>query len=143
LGSIIWFEEIVANIQSKYKFIWQKEIVLSEEEFSTFVRNIYYTDDIEQWKIELKIDCMKKYNKRVCVSAIEFPAPKFRAKSISKTYLSIEGESIKKWIRENYKDKITDYFYGIICHIGDNQEHNKNIFQTINEVKSSSYIDKK
>ena len=134
-----WFEEIAFNVKSKYRFIWEKELSFRQEEFSAFVRNVYSTDDIEKWKIELKIHCMKEYDKRVRILVIELPIPQFRAKSIARTYLSIEGESIKNWIRENYKDKIQNYFYDIICHIGDNQEHNKNMFQAINEFQNSSY----
>ena len=132
-----WFEDIASKVKNKYGCIWEKELSLSEEEFPDFVRNVYSTDDIEKWKIELKNHCMKEYDKKVRVIAIELANPQFRAKSIAWTYLSVEGESIKRWIREEYKDRIANYFYDIICHIGDNQEHNKNIFLTINELEGS------
>lgn len=126
-----WFDEIAGKLGSRYRVHWEKNLVL-DGRFPDFVRAIYAIDDIERWKVELKVDAMEEYEKKVRVLALELPDPRFRAKELARSYLSVEGEHLKKWIRESYRDRVSDYLYDIVCHTGDNHEHNRQVFDTVN-----------
>ena len=126
-----WFDEIAGRIRSRYRVEWEKDLQLGAG-LADFVRAIYAVDDIDRWKVELKIDAMEGFGKKVRVLALELPDPRFRTKELACSYLSVEGESLKKWIRECYRDEVSDYLYDIICHTGDNHEHNRQVFDIVN-----------
>ena len=67
---------------------------------------------------------MSAYPKDLRVIKIEIPEPKFRKKENGQL-ISEEVETLKKQIRESYKEKIDNYFHDIIIHIGDSYSHTK------------------
>jgi len=85
---------------------------------------LYKIDDIKDWKVDLKIKGMSGYSKDIRVIKIEILEPKFRKKENGQL-ISEEVETLKKQIRESYKEKIDNYFHDIIIHIGDNYSHTK------------------
>ena len=131
----MYFEVVLWPPVSKYfdeieKFIKQKHTVyLSTDykditEFNTYIKALYKIDDIKDWKVNLKIKGMSAYTKDIRVIKIEIPEPKFRKKENGQL-ISEEVETLKKQIRESYKEKIDNYFHDIIIHIGDNYSHTK------------------
>jgi hypothetical protein len=132
-------DEISQLIKQDYTV--HNEISLDlKDNFSSFVRNIYDIDDIDQWKIDLKLHCMQEAGTTIHILLIELPHTTYRNKSIelNGSYLSEEGELIKKRIRNMYKDKIDGYIYDIICHTGDNHIHNRKIFSVIKKYSKSA-----
>lgn len=128
-----WFDEITKEVGEQFLIKWEETFDLANR-FSDFARQIYAIDDIERWKVELKIYTIQKYKPLVRVLALEIPDPNFRPKQKTQSYLSCVGEDIKKWIRDSYKCKVPGYIYDIICHTGDNQEHNRRILEIVNSV---------
>lgn len=100
-----------------------------------FIESIYKIDDITKWKINLKIKIMEKYPKMINFLLLKISDPKFREKIYPKSYLSTECESLKRSIRSKYRSMIDNYFYDIIIHIGDNQEHNREIIKVVQKYK--------
>lgn len=127
-----WFDEITENINSRHSVKWEQTINLGHT-LPDFARRVYAIDDIERWKVELRLHVMHHYEPVVRVLAVDLPAPAFRRKKRTRTYLSGTGAALKKWVRESYADKVTDYFYDIVCHTGDNHEHNRKILEAIRE----------
>jgi|GEM_PF-2530053 len=125
-----WFDEISQAVRSRYLVKWEKEIHLGDT-LLQFTREVYAVDDIEAWKVELKLHAMKPYGSAVRILALEIPYPDYRPKTKTDSYLSGEGERLKKWLRETYKGQLTDYIYDIVCHTGDNPEHNRSIFDIL------------
>ena len=71
-----------------------KDLCFKDETFKRAVRGIYSIDDIEDWKIEKKIDGMQPYPKLVRVMEIKVMEPKFRLKAANNHTISEEGEWI-------------------------------------------------
>lgn len=130
-----YFAEIINNICVKYAIKWHEEMKISN--LDDFMRNIYAIDDIEKWKIEKKIHLMEEYGNDICAISIEIPHPSFRLKDRTVSYLSDAGAKLKKEIRQSYKGRIDNYFYDIICHTGDNHEHNREIYNILKSEKNS------
>jgi hypothetical protein len=142
ISNHLYFEVVLWPPVSKYfdeieKFIKEKYTVYSSTdykditEFNTYIKALYKIDDIKDWKVNLKIKGMSAYPKDIRVIKIEIPEPKFRKKENGQL-ISEEVETLKKQIRESYKEKIDNYFHDIIIHIGDNYSHtkqSKNLFK--------------
>jgi hypothetical protein len=133
-------EEIAQWVKQNYRTHHDVQIDLGSR-FEDFVREIYRVDDIDQWKVDLKLHCMKGRGTTVRILFIEMPHTAYRNKSIEYggNYISVEGEKIKKTIRDRYKDKIENYFYDIICHTGDNHIHNRAIFSITTQYQKASH----
>lgn len=117
-------------------------------------KGIYSIDDIENWKVEKKLEYMMAektsvYQLRMVV--LDIPKPNFRLKDSTKRTLSQKCEHIKKLIRDAYSKRIDNYFYDIIIHIGDNFRQNKYIYrllmmptidvaQILNHISSFNYV---
>lgn len=127
-----FFDEIREWLKENYNVKWEKRLKL-ENNFADFTREIYAIDDIDEWKVELKINAMKKYNPNVLAFAVEIPKPDFVAKKLVQASFSQEGADLKAKVRNKYKNLINNYIYDIICHTGDNYEHNKEVFRIINK----------
>ena len=139
------FDEITSWIKARYIVRREREVDWGDR-FSEAVRRIYQTDDIEPWKVELKLHCMKPFGSCVRILCVELPSPDYHPKAIEGKYMSRAGAEIKGAIRAAYKNRIKDYFYDIICHTGDNSVQNREIFSIIREMEplaSFSQVTKK
>lgn len=126
-----WFNEISKKL-SKFTVKWEQSLHLGKS-LPDFVRQVYSVDDIEKWKVELKINAMREFEPKVHLLALDIPSDHFKLKKDAHAYQSKTAVSLKKWIRKSYRDKISNYFYDKIVHIGDNHEHNRKIFELLKE----------
>lgn len=132
-----------------------KDYTFDEFTYAQMARKIYAVDDIEQWKIEKKIEYMHqnvldgKWKMRVV--KLRLDSPRFRRKDSTQNTLSQECENIKRIIRNCYKDRLPNYFHDIICHIGDNfyqnefidklfQYHELDIEAVLKNIKPFQYV---
>jgi len=127
-----WFNEISNELSRFGKKKWEKSVYLGKS-LPDFVRKTYSVDDIQKWKIELKISAMKNYEPIIHIIALEFPSDTYRIKNDIYAYQSKTTVRLKKLIRRKYGQKIPDYFYDIIIHIGDNHEHNSKIYEFLEQ----------
>lgn len=125
-----WFDEIEEWLKNKYIVKQEAEIDLGSK-FADFTREVYAIDDIEKWKVERKIHAMNKYDPIIRSYAVEINHPNFREKKRTGSYLSDEGAKLRAFIRNSYNNKVANNIYDIICHTGDNHEHNRKIFEII------------
>lgn len=131
-----YFDEIEEDISKNYKILKSYEInFVNQFDFKNFVYEIYESDDIEKWKIEKKLEGFKDYDLKVKVIEIEIINPKFRKKDLNNHDISQEVEKIKKYYRNKYKNKLDNYFYDIVMHIGDNYSHTRQIAKVIDKYK--------
>ena len=140
---IIWppaqkyFDDITTELGNLYPIISYQDYEYKEETFSRLVNGIYHIDDIEAWKVLKKIEYMKSSTKKVVrVVKLDIDSPQFRLKGKTGGTLSQVGEYRKSYIRGEYKDKIDNYFYDIIIHIGDNFEQNEYVDKIFKQVFS-------
>jgi hypothetical protein len=114
-----YFDEITNKIALLEKIIDYRDYHYDDSEFERIIKRVYASDDIEAWKVELKL-------KKIRVISLHIETPQFRLKSNNNT-LSIRGEQIKRIIRNAYKSKVENYYFDIIIHIGDNYYQNNYI----------------
>jgi hypothetical protein len=126
------FDNIESDIRENYNVISVRNKEF-DNSFAEFVRNVYATDDIEPWKIEVKLSAMSGFEKWVRAIQIELPQPNFRRKSRNDNRLSKVGAQLKESIRTKYMDCIEDYKYDIIIHTGDNYSHNTKIHSLVSK----------
>lgn len=116
-----FFDEITEMISEKYKVESSMDLMFSDDTFRRYIKGVYRIDDIDDWKIERKLEYMSEYpEKKIRLLIIEFAYPRFRYKELNKNTILIQGEELKAKIRDIYKNKMDHYFYDIICHTGDN-----------------------
>lgn len=128
-----YFDEITAKLSLMGTVVTYYDFEYDDFTFKAIARGIYAVDDIEKWKIDMKIDKMSPTPiKKVRYVLLNLENPRFRLKSSNNHTLSITCERIKKAIRSAYKNKIDNYFYDIIMHIGDNYYQNTYIQKLFN-----------
>lgn len=136
------FDEITKELKWKCEVLDYKDFVFKEETYKRLVKGIYSIDDIEDWKVDKKIEAMKeRENYNIRVISFQLDVPHYRIKKISKKFISRECENIKKIIRSRYKDEISNYIHDIIIHIADNYEQSDFIFNLLNtQLDISSFF---
>lgn len=75
---------------------------------------------------------MKDYEKNIRI--IEIINPSFRKKELNNHNISQTVEKIKAKYRDKYCNKVNNYFYDIIIHIGDNYSHIKEIGKVLDNL---------
>ncbi len=118
-----YFDVITDHLSLFGRVLEVRDYSLSEKDYKFYTRAIYNVDDIENWKIEKKIEYMtanKSEIYQIRMVVLDLDAPDFRLKVATNRTLSRRCEFIKQLIRDAYKTKIENYFYDIIMHIGDN-----------------------
>lgn len=151
--SFIWppAENIRNNIISSIEETFNPNINIVENHhlkinsnlFDVFLYEIYKIDDIKLENFKKKLNFIKNSmnsdnilnNNIFNFSLLKFNIlnPDFRLKPISGLPQSKETMNIKKYIRNKFKNKITDYQYDIIIHITDNQIQNNLTNNIINK----------
>lgn len=139
----LFFDDITQNLSLFGEIRDIKDFCLNKWEYDYYTRGIYAVDDIAKWKIEKKLEYMTQEggdSYQIRMVSIIIDNPDFRLKKVNYTTLSRKGEQIKKLVRDAYKNKIDNYFYDIIIHIGDNFYQNKYIYKLLSmpqiDVKS-------
>ena len=119
-----FFDEITKDLSKSYDIIDIKDFEIKDkDEFKSVIRKIYLIDGAREETIKLKIDRFANQvrengyiQRRI---AFEIPKPNFRPRGDGKP-ICIQTEELKKKYRSGYKDKIHNYVYDVIIHIGDN-----------------------
>lgn len=124
-----YFGEIMERLSLVCEIIDFQDFVFDEFNYAQMVRKIYSVDDIEKWKIEKKLEHMHPDEQSgtwpMRVVRLRLNKPSFRRKGSTQSTLSMEGEDLKRMVRNGYKDKVADYFHDTIIHIGDNYYQNE------------------
>ena len=118
-------------------------IDIPKSEFKKIIYQIYETDDILNYKLDLKYDrILQSMNKEmynpdsygVLIVKFTMDNPDFRLKPITGLPQSRTTMRIKKAIREDYRKYITSYYHDIIIHITDNQIQNNDVEKIIKNL---------
>lgn len=123
-----YFDEIMERLSLVCEIIDVHDFAFNEFNYAQMVRKIYSVDDIEKWKIEKKLEHMHPDGQSgvwpMRVVRLGMDKPRFRRKDSTQNTLSMEGEDLKRMVRNGFKDKVDDYFHDTIIHIGDNYRQN-------------------
>lgn len=113
------------------------------EDFKKFIYSIYETDDIMQYKLDLKyqrmiesleMDQYKPTKYQMLLVTFTIDNPDFRLKPITGLPQSRATMRMKKQIRGDFRNKITSYYYDIMMHVTDNQIQSLDVERIINEI---------
>ncbi len=116
---------------------------LTENGLKEFVYDVYRTDDIAQYKLDLKyehlINSMRKdsWNNGICECVILkfiIDYPDFRLKPLTGLPQSKATMSLKRKIRDKYKEVVYEYYHDIIMHTTDNQIQNDAVDSIVNDL---------
>ncbi|HOS69974.1 MAG TPA: methyltransferase domain-containing protein [Bacillota bacterium] len=129
-----FYSDITKELEEEYRVISVKDYQFENDyELFAIIKGIYAIDNIEQWKIEKKIQFMKDYDKCIRVIMVDLGDPDFRVKEINKMPISQEVERIKDKYRKKYSSRIDNYYHDVIIHIGDNYLHSKHVLQVLSK----------
>ncbi len=105
---------------------------------NNFVKSVYLSDNVEDWKIEYKLNLFNQsaFNK-FSVFGIQIDNPNWRIKDRTDSMISTNVENLKSSIRELYKNDIelTGQKKDAIIHITDNFLQNRYIYNLLKEYK--------
>lgn len=118
-------QEIKAEISEFAKIKKAETKRLTDDKLPDFIRAVYSVDDIEDWKVEKKIEHMRGCGNTVEVLYLSIEKPRYRLKGATSLPLSVKAEELKKIIRGRFQDRVEDYFYDNIIHISDNYYQSK------------------
>ncbi len=118
-------------------FIQDKKVIhLPRNMFKKFIYDIYSTDDIAQYKLDLKYQhlmaSLEKDNYSSDYLPIEMIStildiPDFKMKGLTGLPQSKKTIRLKKQVRTNNCNFISDYYYDIIMHMTDNNIQNEEV----------------
>lgn len=145
---IIWppaldfFEEITQDIASEYKILFSHDCLYENScELKSFAKGVYSIDDVEDWKVNEKINFMLSFPPKIRVLGVEIKEPSFNFKN-NGTPASLTVEKIKNKITNKYKNQMPSYYHNLIIHIGDNYEHTKTLEKLFfREIKIAEYLE--
>lgn len=136
-------ENDIVNVENGVTIKDKRIITLPRSIFKKFIYDIYSTDDIAQFKLDLKyqhlMDSLKKdnYNNEnlpIEVVSTMLDIPDFRMKGLTGLPQSKKTMRLKKQVRANNCDSITDYYYDIIMHMTDNNIQNRDVKSILKKI---------
>ncbi len=149
--TILWppaynlFDEIkdsIPKIESGVEVLNNRIIKLDSNLLKKFIYDIYSTDDIKKYKLDLKNGYMinsinnSSLNSPYPISIMKtrIDIPDFRVKPLNGNPQSKVTMRIKTNIRDTYQRYINDYHYDIMMHMTDNNKQNKEVEKIIKKV---------
>lgn len=120
--AVLYFDAIEKEIRETIcNVVSSNDYLYSEETFPRIVKGIYHIDDIDDWKIDRKLEAMAPYAmKKIRVLELDINSPLFRLKDANNKTISVLGEELKRHFRSKYMKCIPNYIYDIIIHTADN-----------------------
>lgn len=133
-------KEIIEDISNFGKIVKYYDLDLGVK-YDDFVRNMYKSDGIANWKVELKIDSMKKSNDtRVILMFIKIDDLERRFNEKKEKEVIANIEDLKQYIRKKYSVRISNYFFDNIFHITDNEDELISTLLILKDWYNSIYV---
>ena len=141
---IIWnsasqFKENILSDISEYGEVLNVFDLILDNQYDTFVRDIYSDDAIDNWKIDKKIETMKQSSDYrgviVVVLNIDTTEQYYHAHKKRMVYANID--KLKSIIREKYSQLVSVYFFDNVFHLTDDEKEYEECAEIL-----SKYTDK-
>ena len=113
---------IIADIQKYGSLIGSFDMPL-EENYETFVRDIYAQDEIATWKVDKKLETMFNSSdvRTVTIVFVEVDLTDQFYHGGKKKMVYTNLENLKNGIRDKYGKMIKDYFFDNVFHMTDDE----------------------
>ena len=137
-------EEELPKVEEGISVVDKEIIKLPRDTFKIFMYDVYNTDDIAKYKLDLKYqylmnslnkDSFKDDTLPFVVVRTKLDNPDFKMKALTGLPQSKATMRIKKQIRNDNSSLITDYYYDIIMHMTDNTIQNDDVKKILTRVK--------
>jgi hypothetical protein len=136
-----FFNEIEKDLSNATQVTDSKDYYFPTwESYDQFILGIYEPDSMPTWKIEKKLERMRKYKRVARMINIDISTPDYRTKSNGMP-ISVVTENIKRAIRQKYS--FLKNFEGkpdVIIHMGDTHENTQylnNVFEKHGKLLTS------
>jgi len=124
-------KEIIRDVDERTSILESIELDLGDK-YEDFVRAIYSSEQMEEWKIENKISHMMSNScRKITILFFEFDDTEIEYHPFKKKNVFKQLESCKMHIREKYKSCIDNYIFDIVFHATDNLIELKNCFNIL------------
>lgn len=134
----------IEQVEEGIHVIGKQNLLLPRSKFQKFIYDIYKTDDILPEKLNLKYsylmnslnkDNISDDNLPVHVLQVKIDNPDFRMKTFTGLPQSKTTMRVKKTLRSDFSDQITDYYYDILMHMTDNSIQNVDVENILKRIK--------
>lgn len=123
--------EVINDIGEYGEVLFYFELDL-QNKYDEFVRELYKSDGISEWKVNLKLEAMNlTANKRIGILFIKVDDEirEFNQKKNKMVVVNIEN--LKGKIRSKYSKLIPNYFFDNVFHMTDNEEELKTTLEIL------------
>ncbi len=115
-------EDILKNI-AQYATVESFYNIDLKSDYEIFLRSIYSFESIAKWKVDKKVEYMKKYpSTSICVVHFDINTSNVRYHEKKKHFVYSDLQDLKDFIRDFYKTKLPFYFFDIIFHCSETLE---------------------
>lgn len=122
---------IIEDIRHRLEVISFLDFDLGDD-YIEFVKEIYFSEQMEEWKIEKKIKhMMSTLGTNIVILFLDFNESEISYHPQKKKNVYTQLEDCKYCIRKKYEAQVEDYTFDIILHATDNLEELKNCFDII------------
>ena len=133
-------QNILTDIDANTKIIDAFEFDLGDK-YEDFVRTVYVSEQMENWKIDKKINHMVQTpSRKITLFFFEFNETMIEYHPFKRKNVYKELEDCKMKIRQKYKDLVESYTFDIIFHATDNLEELKNCYNSIVEFLGNACL---
>lgn len=125
---IIWncafeFKEQILRKINEYGKVESFYCIDLKDNYEIFLRSIYSFESIAKWKVDKKIEYMKMYpSTSICIVHFDIDTSQIRYHEKKKHFVNSNLQDLKDFIRNNYKTKLSHYFFDIIFHCSETTE---------------------
>jgi len=93
------------------------------DQYESFVRDIYSQDDIAEWKVDKKLETMFKCsdNRNITVVIVDVDSSKQVYHPLKKRMVYENLENMKTNLRKKYSEKVDHYFFDNVFHMTDDE----------------------
>jgi len=120
-------EEALIDI-SNYGDIIEAFSIDLQDDYESFVRDIYAQDSIADWKINKKLETMFNCSdsRTITIVIVNVKTEKKEYHELKKRMVFTNLENMKVQIRGKYKELVNPYFFDNVFHCTDDEEEFKN-----------------
>lgn len=137
-------ERDLINVEEGVTIVKKECFNLDRDTFTKFMYDIYSTDDIAKYKLDLKYNYLMNSLSRDGYSSEKLPIvilqtildiPDFKMKGLTGLPQSKKTMRLKKQVRALNRPLITEYYYDIIMHMTDNNIQNEDVGKILKKIR--------
>lgn len=146
---IIWnsaneFKDYILSDITEYGEILNSFDLRLGEQYESFVRDIYSGDDIDDWKIDKKIETMNKssYYQGVAVIVLDVDTTEQYYHEYKKRIVYANLERMKTNIRKKYSQLVSNYFFDNVFHLTDDEKEYERCVEVLSKYSDEELMPK-